>query len=66
MTLRTDDISYGKHYWQSLDDGAGYNDSTLHEDLSYLVKETFGIDRRTPDKWNTQTRMPKSIFGYLI
>jgi SAM-dependent methyltransferase len=71
MTLRTDDISYGKHYWQSLDDGAGYNDSTLHEDLSYLVKETFGIDRRTPDKWtdisgNVNVVDVGCAMGYLV
>lgn len=44
--LRTHDVDYGESYWNTLDAGAGYVDSTMHEDLAHAVKEVFGIDRK--------------------
>lgn len=39
--VRTHDLSYGKDYWDTLDDGAGYRDSVMWEDLAFIIKETF-------------------------
>jgi SAM-dependent methyltransferase len=39
--LRTQDTAYGKDYWESLDGGLGYQDSTMWEDLAFIVKDLF-------------------------
>jgi 2-polyprenyl-3-methyl-5-hydroxy-6-metoxy-1,4-benzoquinol methylase len=41
--MRTDDISYGQEYWDTLDGGLGYNDSTMWEDIAHTIKEVFGV-----------------------
>lgn len=41
MKLRTEDTTYGEDYWGTLDNGAGYVDSVMWEDLSVIVKEIF-------------------------
>lgn len=38
--LRTTDLGFGEHYFTSLDNGAGYQDSVMWEDLAVIVKET--------------------------
>lgn len=45
--LRTADLTYSQDYWDSLDGGAGYQDSPMWEDLAFLVREMFCID---PDR----------------
>lgn len=41
---RTEDLDYGEDYWESLDGGAGYQDSNLWADLAHIVHETVGVD----------------------
>lgn len=49
--MRTEDQSYGEEYWQTLDGGAGYQDSLMWADLAHIVWEilvpdrTAGVDR---------------------
>ena len=43
--MRTDDVSYGKDYWDSLDGGLGYQDSTMWEDIAHILKEVFGVEK---------------------
>lgn len=43
--LRTTDTTYGEHYFESLDYGDGYRDSTMWEDIAHCIKELYGIDR---------------------
>lgn len=40
---RTDDVTYGADYWNTLDGGNGYQDSTMWEDIAHTIKEVFGI-----------------------
>lgn len=48
--FRTDDIHYGKDYWDTLDNGQGYQDSTMWEDIAHIVKEIFGYDHLNRDR----------------
>lgn len=41
--MRTNDRSYGRDYFETLDNGDGYNDSTMWEDLAHTIKEVFAI-----------------------
>lgn len=41
--MRTGDVTYSADYWNSLDGGLGYNDSTMWEDIAHSLKEVFGI-----------------------
>lgn len=43
--LRTLDTEYGEDYFESLDGGLGYQDSTMWEDIAHCVKEITGYDR---------------------
>lgn len=43
--LRTTDTTFGESYFETLDGGEGYTDSTMWEDIAHAIKETFGIDR---------------------
>jgi SAM-dependent methyltransferase len=45
MEFRTDDLTYGQEYWDTLDGGAGYQDSLMWQDLSHAVWETLVPDR---------------------
>jgi SAM-dependent methyltransferase len=45
MTLRTDDVTYGQQYWDTLDGGAGYQDSLMWADLAHIVWELLVPDR---------------------
>lgn len=50
--MRTDDVLYGKDYWDTYDNGAGYNDSVVWEDTAHIVKELFCIDAEGQDVSN--------------
>lgn len=43
--MRTTDTTYGEGYWQTLDNGAGYQDSLMWVDLAHAVWETLVPDR---------------------
>lgn len=43
--MRTQDTGYGADYWQSLDNGAGYRDGPLWEDLAHIIAEVFTQSR---------------------
>lgn len=43
--MRTEDTSYGEDYFETLDGGDGYRDSTMWEDLAHIIKEVFAIDQ---------------------
>ena len=43
--MRTRDTSYGKDYWDTLDGGAGYQDSVMWQDIAHILAETFTVDR---------------------
>lgn len=43
--MRTDDLNYGEDYFETLDNGDGYRDSTMWEDIAHTIKEAFGVDR---------------------
>jgi SAM-dependent methyltransferase len=45
MTYRTEDRSYGADYWNSLDGGAGYQDSLMWADIAHAVAETILYDK---------------------
>lgn len=42
--MRTADLNYGEDYFETLDNGLGYNDSTMWEDIAHAVKEVTGYD----------------------
>lgn len=42
--MRTDDTDYGVDYWSTLDNGAGYRDSVMWQDLAFIVKDVFGFE----------------------
>lgn len=42
--MRTTDVNYGPDYWNTLDGGAGYQDSVMWEDLAVITKELFCYD----------------------
>lgn len=46
--MRTDDTAYGEDYWNSMDNGAGYQDGVIWEDLAFSVKEVYGIEGIDP------------------
>lgn len=41
--MRTEDTSYGRDYFETLDNGAGYTDSPLWEDAAHIIKEVFAV-----------------------
>lgn len=47
QAVRTDDTNFGEQYFETMDGGDGYLDSTMWEDLAHTVKEVFAIhDKR--------------------
>lgn len=42
--MRTTDLNYGEDYFETLDGGLGYQDSTMWEDIAHAVKEVTGYD----------------------
>jgi predicted TPR repeat methyltransferase len=50
--MRTQDLIYGREYWDTYDDGAGYFDGPVWEDTAHIVKELFGYDAQGQDQSN--------------
>jgi SAM-dependent methyltransferase len=44
--MRTTDLSYSADYWNSLDSGAGYQDSVMWADIAHAVAETVFYDKK--------------------
>jgi 2-polyprenyl-3-methyl-5-hydroxy-6-metoxy-1,4-benzoquinol methylase len=64
--LRTDDLNYGADYWNTLDGGAGYQDSVLWEDLAILTKEILYYPNGQ-DLTNTHNLLDMGCaHGYLV
>lgn len=63
---RTSDTTYGKDYWETLDNGLGYQDSTMWEDISHTLKEL--VCTRNGQDISGQTRAVDvgCAGGYLV
>ncbi len=47
--MRTKDLTYGEEYWDTYDNGEGYEDSPVWEDMAHIVKDLFGYDAQGND-----------------
>lgn len=65
--MRTGDLNYGRDYWDTYDDGAGYADGTVWEDTAHIVKELFGYDEEGQDQ-SSGTKLIDigCAMGYLV
>ena len=67
MELRTTDLTYGQEYWDTLDGGNGYQDSTMWEDLAMLTKEVVAIDHNGDDQSNGKRGLDIGCgYGYSV
>lgn len=66
--LRTTDTTYGKEYWDTLDGGAGYQDSVMWSDIAHIVHEVFAIDfGQGVDRAGEHRHVDVGCaFGYLV
>lgn len=65
--MRTDDLTYGQDYWDSLDSGAGYKDSVMWEDLSFITKEVLYYGPGGEDLSNTHNLLDVGCaYGFLV
>lgn len=65
--MRTDDLTYGADYWNTLDGGAGYQDSVMWEDLAFITKEVLYYDQDGRDLSNTHNLLDMGCaHGYLV
>lgn len=67
VAFRTEDVSYGKDYWDTLDGGAGYQDSVMWEDIAHCIKEVFGYDSDNKDIVSGQKFIDIGCaYGFLV
>lgn len=68
MTLRTADTSYGQEYWDTLDGGAGYQDSRMWSDIAHILHEVFFIDKDAGVDRAGENRVLDvgCAYGYLV
>lgn len=64
--MRTSDTGYGEDYFESLDNGLGYVDSTLWEDIAHAIKEVFGISDGTDISGEVNVCDVGCAKGYLV
>lgn len=64
--MRTDDTSYGEDYFETLDNGDGYQDSTMWEDIAHAIKEVFGIVDKTDRSSQIHLVDVGCAKGYLV
>jgi cyclopropane fatty-acyl-phospholipid synthase-like methyltransferase len=64
--VRTEDTSYGEEYFETLDGGAGYQDSTMWEDLAHAIKEVFAIGDQGDHSGELHTIDIGCAKGYLV
>lgn len=65
--MRTDDVTYGADYWNTLDGGAGYVDSPMWEDLAVITKEILYYGPRGEDLSNTHNLLDMGCaYGFLV
>lgn len=65
LSHRTDDHLYGQGYWDSLDNGAGYQDGVFWQDLAHIIKEVWGYDQEGNDR-SFGVLDVGCAFGYLV
>lgn len=65
--LRTTDLTYGQDYWDTMDGGAGYQDSVMWEDLAFITRELLCVD---PNRGDLTSELNLAdfgcAFGYLV
>lgn len=68
MTLRTTDTEYGQDYWDTLDNGAGYQQSLLWSDMAHILHEVVFIDREAGvDRAGEHSVLDVGCaYGYLV
>ena len=65
--MRTGDLAYGREYWDTYDDGAGYGDGAVWEDTAHIVKELFCVDEEGRDVSNGTNLIDIGCAnGYLV
>jgi 2-polyprenyl-3-methyl-5-hydroxy-6-metoxy-1,4-benzoquinol methylase len=64
--MRTTDTTYGADYWNTLDSGRGYQDSTLWEDIAHIVKELFAIIDAQDQSGTRHVIDVGCAMGYLV
>lgn len=64
--MRTDDTNYGHDYFETLDGGDGYQDSTMWEDIAHTIKEVFATDEGTDRSGELHTVDVGCAKGYLV
>lgn len=65
--MRTTDLSYGADYWNTMDSGAGYQDSVMWEDLAFITRELLCTDPERGDITNEINLADFGCaFGFLV
>lgn len=64
--MRTDDTDYGHDYFETLDGGDGYVDSTMWEDIAHTIKEVFAIIDRQDRSGDLHTVDVGCAKGFLV
>lgn len=64
--LRTTDLSYGVDYWNTMDGGAGYQDSVMWEDLAFVTRELLCIEESGDMTNDLNLADFGCAFGFLV
>lgn len=64
--MRTDDVNYGEQYFETMDGGGGYQDSTMWEDIAHAIKEVFAIYDRADHSSEVHAVDIGCAKGYLV
>lgn len=64
--MRTNDIHYGEDYWDSYDNGLGYSDGPLWEDLAHIIKEWWGYEDEKDVSLKTNLLDIGCASGFLV
>lgn len=64
--LRTNDVDYGADYWNTLDNGDGYQDSVMWQDIAHIVKELFGYAPDNTDLGGLKILDYGCAMGFLV
>lgn len=64
--MRTDDTGFGRDYFETLDGGLGYQDSTMWEDIAHTIKEVFAIYDQADNSGSLHTIDVGCAKGFLV
>ena len=66
--FRTQDTEYGADYWDTLDDGRGYQDSLMWQDIAFILRELTCIHPFTNQDLSSMVKIMDvgCAMGYLV